>query len=734
MHWADVLAEELLERGSEHTLATGITPSGPIHVGNLREVLTTEAVHRAVQDQGGSSTLLYVGDTYDPLRKVYPFLEDHPEIDYADHVGEPISTVPAPDGEHESFAHRFLSPFLDALAELGIDPEIRLAHELYESGAYREAIEQAIDHGETIRGILNDVAGRDLEPGWVPFNPRCPDCGRFSEAEITASDGTSLEIRCSCGFTGSLDALDPGAGKLPWRVDWPARWAFLGVSFEAFGKDHAASGGSWDTAVPIAEQVYGIDPPGHEVYEWIHVEGEGAMSSSRGTGIAAQDVLEVTPPEVLRFLFMRYRPNKHVEFDAGEGLLDLVDGYDRAMTELEEEGTSDELRDPERVLELSQPSGEMPEHPSQHVSMRHLARLVDIYEDTEEVLASVRRSGHIEEVTDAEEGLLRSRIERTRAWLATFAPEDAQFRLAGSPPPVELVHAMDEYRKPAIGLLDQEPGRLRTRVHELTAWLDGAPNVASQGPGPPEELAVFALWRALAARDAVDVEPPTKPRDLAGELQTLFEGEIDRVDRQSSDQVLVPLALHLVRSMRRPAVDRDPQRLADRVEAKIDAIGAGRPGSLPDPETLAECVRVLHTALHEGLPDARDRSPGELRRLTDALEDALAEAGTEDLSEADLGLPELAMTDVLVARSLLERARSGLATFRERARDSEWTADELQSCVYDTAEKTSLPTGDAFGLVYLAVLDRERGPRLGPFLVGLERDWVLDRLAALTGP
>ncbi|HIP58338.1 MAG TPA: hypothetical protein EYH00_03420, partial [Archaeoglobus profundus] len=40
IHWADVIADNLLKRGNKHTIATGITPSGHIHIGNLREMLT----------------------------------------------------------------------------------------------------------------------------------------------------------------------------------------------------------------------------------------------------------------------------------------------------------------------------------------------------------------------------------------------------------------------------------------------------------------------------------------------------------------------------------------------------------------------------------------------------------------------------------------------------------------------------------------------------------------------
>ena len=52
MHWAEVLADNLIKTSKKHVLATGITPSGPIHIGNMREVLTTDAVYRSLIEKG----------------------------------------------------------------------------------------------------------------------------------------------------------------------------------------------------------------------------------------------------------------------------------------------------------------------------------------------------------------------------------------------------------------------------------------------------------------------------------------------------------------------------------------------------------------------------------------------------------------------------------------------------------------------------------------------------------
>ena len=44
MHWSDVMAKRLAERGQKHIVATGITPSGEFHIGHLREILTGDMI------------------------------------------------------------------------------------------------------------------------------------------------------------------------------------------------------------------------------------------------------------------------------------------------------------------------------------------------------------------------------------------------------------------------------------------------------------------------------------------------------------------------------------------------------------------------------------------------------------------------------------------------------------------------------------------------------------------
>ena len=58
-HWADhaakrVVASRGLQVGATVVVASGITPSGVVHVGNFREVITVDLVCRALRDSGWS--------------------------------------------------------------------------------------------------------------------------------------------------------------------------------------------------------------------------------------------------------------------------------------------------------------------------------------------------------------------------------------------------------------------------------------------------------------------------------------------------------------------------------------------------------------------------------------------------------------------------------------------------------------------------------------------------------
>src|SRR5688572_30036054 len=72
-HWADKTAEELIEKHpgkATFVCASGISPSGVVHIGNFREAITVDFVVRALKDRDKKVRFLYSWDDYDALRKV----------------------------------------------------------------------------------------------------------------------------------------------------------------------------------------------------------------------------------------------------------------------------------------------------------------------------------------------------------------------------------------------------------------------------------------------------------------------------------------------------------------------------------------------------------------------------------------------------------------------------------------------------------------------------------------
>ncbi len=427
MHWADVEAEKVMRGDPPYRIATGITPSGHIHVGNMREILTGDAVFRAIEGRGGDAILYYIADSYDPLRKVYPFLDGS----YGKYVGQPISEIPCPCGGHESYAEHFLEPFLEAVSKLGIRPEILHVHEMYRIGRYYEATKRIIEEREKVREIIGRVTGRQLAENWFPYTPKCAGCNTFAETSVTDYTEPFVSYNCSCGTEGKAD-IRTDDGKLPWRLEWPARWHHLGINCEPFGKDHAAAGGSYESGKEIMESILGGTAPHPVIYEWIQLKGKGAMSSSKGVVVSAVDMLRMTPPEVMRFLAMRVDPPKHIDFDPGFGLLNLVDEYDR----YEEiyNGDRDEEKDVEdkkRIFELSQARAFGPASPAPpiRVPYRHMVSLVQIDPGLDEVVARLKRTEDLGELDQAESERIMERLRCARYWVDNYAPDAVKFSI-----------------------------------------------------------------------------------------------------------------------------------------------------------------------------------------------------------------------------------------------------------------------------------------------------------------
>ncbi|AKA48090.1 lysyl-tRNA synthetase [uncultured archaeon] len=477
MHWADAFVRNL---SGDQIFSTGISPSGPIHVGNMREILTGDILYKAAVDRGLMSRFMYLCDDLDPLRKVYPFLPDT----YEEHVGKPLSRIPAPQGEG-TYSEYFLRPFLETLDVINVSVEVVRTTDLYDRGVFAEAIDVVMRRKNDVARILEEISGRAVGKDWYPYNPLCSNCGRITKAKVEWYRFPEVGYRCQCGHEGVSD-IRKAEGKMPWRVEWPAKWYALGVTVEPFGKDHGVKGGSYDTGKGIMEEIFGAKAPEPLIYEHIFLKGKGAMHSSTGVVIDAADMVKFAPPQILRFLVARSQPSRHIMFDPGAGLLNLIDEYEKYENLYASGGELDE--DARRAYELSRL--EQSTEKLSSIGFRHLVTLVQIYPREGDLLEALRRTGEgLDEITP----VVRSNIDAIRRWLDRYAPDNVKFSLLE---PHEKVVINDQERKLIAGFLESAgsiqwtPEAIHDMIHEL---------IRNSGMQPKSGFAAF--YRVLVGKE-----------------------------------------------------------------------------------------------------------------------------------------------------------------------------------------------------------------------------------------
>jgi len=431
--WADEIVDEIVKTKNTFIVSTGITPSGPIHIGNMREVLTGDIVYRILKERNKTVTFNYVADDNDALRRVYPFLDSS----YEAHVGKPLNKVPCPCKQHTSYAEHFLLPFFASLKKLGIEAEILRASALYAKGRMNKAVIEPLKKTESIKKILNDETGKETDEEWSPYLPLCSHCGKNNTTKLTgfSEKDETITYVCTCGDTRTVPIA--GNGKLTWRIDWPARWSVLGVTIEPFGKDHATDGGSYDTGKRIVQEVFGKEPPFPIVYEWISLKGQGDMSSSKGNVVTIDEMLEVVPPEVLRYMIFKTQPKKAFVFDPGLPIFNLINEYD--------DGESNKN---ERAYHLSK----LKEISSVGVPYKHMVTLVQMTNNNFNLIKDIlKRTGY----TNFHETELESRAHYAFSWVKKFAPDEVKFELKKTLPD-EAKHLNDNQKK----ILEELRGKL----------------------------------------------------------------------------------------------------------------------------------------------------------------------------------------------------------------------------------------------------------------------------------
>ncbi|MGV3533616.1 MAG: lysine--tRNA ligase [Chthoniobacteraceae bacterium] len=469
------------------------TPSGRVHVGALRGVLIHDAIFRTLRAKGIEARYFFGVDDYDPLDEIPAGKGEH----FEQYLGQPLCNVPPPDGSSASdMAEHYMGEFWGVFEELGVEVERYRMRDIYRAGKFNDAIDKILRNAETVRRVYKEVSNSDRPPTWYPFQAVCEQCGRIGTTEVYDYDGSVVSYRCrpnmvkwarGCGHEGKVSPFD-GRGKLPWKLEWVAKWISFPVTIEGAGKDHSTKGGSRDVSAACLRAIFDKEPPLNVPYEFFLVGG-AKMSSSRGIGASARDMADLLPPEVLRFLMIRTKPNSPVNFDVHEeGIVKLFNEFDRFHTRVNRDktATADEAA-VMRVAELRD-EGDYAQANFQVVSALVQMPHLDAVKEVE------KRVGR--PLTEVERHHLDARIRSVQVWVDRFAGEEEKTRLQET-----LPARAQELNAAQRGFLQQLAGALPGTAWEDESLQSKIFEVARLTP-IEQPVAFKAIYRVLLDKEA----------------------------------------------------------------------------------------------------------------------------------------------------------------------------------------------------------------------------------------
>ncbi|MFH1439850.1 MAG: lysine--tRNA ligase [Candidatus Woesearchaeota archaeon] len=462
-HWADQIALEVKKRVDEDPKLKKVmekvgyyliydekTPSGTIHVGSGRGWVIHDAIAKAMRNLGMKAKFVLSNDDIDPYDKPNKELDES----WNKYLGMPFRNIPSPVEGYESFGDYYFMQCVEKFEELGIEAEIESTGAEYEKGTFNKAIKKVLDNHKQVQKLYLDMYGEDSEASKkIPFNVICEKCGKIATTIATEWDTKTelLSYECKkgngivtwaegCGHKGKISPYN-GNGKFPWKVEWPAKWISKGVLCEFAGKDHFTKGGSRSFGVKLSHELFDFMPPypsdrrqTGKGYEFFQIGGK-KMSTSKGRGVAFIDMTEILPPNLVRFLLIKPRPNSVIDFDPynDNNITFLFDWYDRAERiyfDKEEKVDEKEKKMQSRMYELSH-VGKLPNKMPVQIPIKFAAIIIQIALDNEEQAIEILQSmGHLpKKLEGIDRHYVLQRLNDAKRWINKFASDNYKFEL-----------------------------------------------------------------------------------------------------------------------------------------------------------------------------------------------------------------------------------------------------------------------------------------------------------------
>ncbi|MGO9358898.1 MAG: lysine--tRNA ligase [Xanthobacteraceae bacterium] len=312
---------------------TGYGPSGLPHIGTFGEVARTTMVRHAFRALTGDeieTRLIAFSDDMDGLRKTPDNIPNRAMVEQ--HLGKPLTEVPDPFGQYDSFAahnNARLRGFLDGF---GFDYEFASSSEYYKSGRFDAELLHMLRRFEAVQAIMLPSLREERAATYSPFLPIHPVTRVVMQVPLLGFDAEKGTIRWRDPETGEEfeTPVTGGHCKLQWKPDWAMRWRALGVDYEMAGKDLIDS-------VKLSSQIVralGGEPPVGFNYELFLDEKGQKISKSRGNGLTIDEWLRYAAPESLSlFMYREPKAAKRLHFDVIPRNVDdyqqFLEGYAR---------------------------------------------------------------------------------------------------------------------------------------------------------------------------------------------------------------------------------------------------------------------------------------------------------------------------------------------------------------------------------------------------------------------
>lgn len=462
-------------------LETGYGPSGLPHIGTFGEVARTTMVQHAFEQLSDIPTRLFAfSDDMDGFRKIPDNVPNQEML--AHHLGKPLTLVPDPYGEYDSFgAHNnaMLCRFLDSF---GFSYEFQSATSHYKSGTFDSMLLNVLQHYDEIMAIMLPTLREERRATYSPFLPICKRTQHVLQVRMEQIDPDAGTVIYRDPETNEFveTPVTGGHCKLQWKVDWGGRWSVFDVDYEMSGKDLIPS---FQLSSKICK-ILGGNPPENLSYELFLDEKGQKISKSKGNGLTIEEWLKYAPQESLAYyMFQAPRKAKRLYFDV---IPRAVDDYLSMLTQFSDQDANQKMDNPVFHIHRGNP-------PSlgKILSFNMLLNLAAVCgaENTDVMWGFVRR--YLDHATPETAPFLDQLIQHAVAYYHDFVKPNLQYR---SPSTLErealsdLLHELEQVKNEISSDILQtvvfEVGK-RHSFENLRQWFQALYEVllgSSEGP------------------------------------------------------------------------------------------------------------------------------------------------------------------------------------------------------------------------------------------------------------